>query len=110
MVTEQAAQGPSPPDLRVQCLHQIQANHEVRPLGVPPPSAPPAPPAQAARTAPGLLRLWPLSYLVARTCLSLGWGSDLRFSLCPVFEVARQNVPSFKARDKCFLDCLPGLQ
>lgn len=28
MVSEQAAQGPSPPDLRVQCLHQIQASHE----------------------------------------------------------------------------------
>ncbi|XP_039715168.1 Fanconi anemia core complex-associated protein 100 [Pteropus medius] len=28
MVTEQAAQGSSPPDLRVQCLHQIQASHE----------------------------------------------------------------------------------
>ncbi|XP_016019359.2 Fanconi anemia core complex-associated protein 100 isoform X2 [Rousettus aegyptiacus] len=28
MVSEQAAQGPSPPDLRVQYLHQIQASHE----------------------------------------------------------------------------------
>ncbi|XP_014644842.1 PREDICTED: Fanconi anemia core complex-associated protein 100 isoform X1 [Ceratotherium simum simum] len=29
MVMEQAAQGSSPPDLRVQCLRQIQANHEM---------------------------------------------------------------------------------
>lgn len=31
MVLEQAAQGSSPPDIRMQYLHQIQANHEVRP-------------------------------------------------------------------------------
>lgn len=30
---EQAARSHSPPDLRLQYLHQIQANHEVRPLG-----------------------------------------------------------------------------
>lgn len=28
MVVEQAAHSSSPPDLRVQCLHQIQVNHE----------------------------------------------------------------------------------
>lgn len=32
MVVEQAAHSSSPPDLRVQCLHQIQVNHEVRSL------------------------------------------------------------------------------
>lgn len=31
MVTEQAAQGSSPPDLRIQYLHQIHANHQVSP-------------------------------------------------------------------------------
>lgn len=31
MVTEQAAKGSSPPDLRVQYLHQIHANHQVSP-------------------------------------------------------------------------------
>lgn len=31
MVTEQAAQGSSPPDLRMQYLHQIHANHQVSP-------------------------------------------------------------------------------
>lgn len=29
MVLEQAAQGSSPPDVRMQYLHQIQANHEM---------------------------------------------------------------------------------
>lgn len=31
MVLEQAAQDSSPPDVRMQYLHQIQASHEVRP-------------------------------------------------------------------------------
>lgn len=35
MVVEQAARGSSPPDLRVQYLHQIQANHEVSPGAAP---------------------------------------------------------------------------
>lgn len=33
LVVEQAARGSSPPDLRLQYLHQMQANHEVRPFG-----------------------------------------------------------------------------
>lgn len=48
---EQAAQGSGPPDLRMQYLRQIQANHEVSPpipslpVGTPPPArpSPPAP-------------------------------------------------------------------
>lgn len=32
LVVEQAARGSSPPDLRLQYLHQMQANHEVRPF------------------------------------------------------------------------------
>ena len=35
LVVEQAARGSSPPDLRLQYLHQMQANHEVRPFGGP---------------------------------------------------------------------------
>lgn len=51
LVLEQAAQGSGPPDLRMQYLRQIQANHEVSPpipslpAGTPPPTrpSPPAP-------------------------------------------------------------------
>lgn len=35
LVVEQAARGSNPPDLRLQYLHQMQANHEVRPFGGP---------------------------------------------------------------------------
>lgn len=39
---EQAARGSSPPDLRLQYLHQIQANHEVRSFRDPRPEPSPS--------------------------------------------------------------------
>lgn len=54
---EQAARGSSPPDLRVQYLHQIQANHEVSP---PSPVSP--------RLAPGPCRSHPALPLPRPAC------------------------------------------
>ena len=48
MVVQQAAQSCSPPDIRVQYLRQIHANHEVRPLGSCPRGLPAAWPAGTA--------------------------------------------------------------
>lgn len=61
MVVEQAARGSSPPDLCLQHLHQIQASHEVRPLGGLVPKPPSSPDSGDC--------LWPGSCVALRT-----WG------------------------------------
>lgn len=60
LVVEQAARGSSPPDLRLQYLHQMQANHEVRPFWgpCPEPSTQCDPPLGSHTQAPACRPAW----------------------------------------------------
>jgi hypothetical protein len=103
MVTEQAAQGSSPPDLRIQYLRQIHANHEVSPTALSSEGC--SWPEYQHPTGPvtgcGLASLGKVDGVMSVSCLTC--------STCVSGHAHLSSVPRLRSRAHClFLDHPPA--